>query len=286
MEYKFIDKKTKIPVLGLGTWGFGGFRESDFSQDEESICAIKAAINVGYTLIDTAELYGAGHTEELVGKAIKDIDQSTLFIISKVFKTNLKYNDVLVSCKNSLERLCTNYLDLYLIHAPNPDIPLSETMRAMDELVEKKFVRFIGVSNFSVEQMKEAQIYSQHKIVVNQIPYNLSARNKDYRGYCVNMESEIIPYCQQNGILIMAHRPLERGFLLQSHQLLDSLSKKYNKTKAQIAINWLLSKKNIITIPKSVNPEHMKENLDALGWKLDDIDMQLLDETEFSMPSA
>ncbi len=286
MEFKLLDKDFKIPVLGLGTWGIGGFMETDSSNDEESIQSIKDAIDLGYTHIDTAELYGAGHSEDLIGIAIKDLDRSKLIITSKVFKTNLKYDDVIASCKKSLEKLQTDYIDIYLIHAPNPEIPLEETMRAMDYLIEQKLVRFIGVSNFSVEEMKEAQKLSKNKIVANQIPYNLATRNKNHRGSCINMESEIIPYCQDNDIIVMAYRPIERGFLLEPNSILDELSKKYNKTKAQIAINWLISKKGIITIPKSTNIEHLKENLGAVGWNLTDEDIKLLDETKFESPSS
>ncbi|PIN81326.1 aldo/keto reductase [Candidatus Woesearchaeota archaeon CG10_big_fil_rev_8_21_14_0_10_32_9] len=286
MEFKLLDKDFKIPVLGLGTWGMGGFMETDSSSDEESIRAIKDAINIGYTHIDTAEVYGAGHTEELIGKAIKDLDRSKLIITSKVFKTNLKYDDVITSCKKSLEKLQTNYIDLYLIHAPNPKISLEETMKAMDYLIEQKLVRFIGVSNFSVNEMKEAQRYSKNKIIANQIPYNLATRNNDYKGNCTNMESEIIPYCQENDIIIIACRPIERGLLLEPNPVLDELSKKYNKTKAQIAINWLISKKGIITIPKSTNIEHLKENLCSVGWNLSIEDIKLLDETKFENPSS
>lgn len=285
MEFKSLDKGFKIPVLGLGTWEIGGLMEADSSSDNGSIKAIRDAIDLGYTHIDTAELYGAGHSEELIGKAIKDLDRSKLIITSKVFKTNLKYNDVIASCKKSLKRLQTDYVDIYLIHAPNPEISLEETMKALDYLIEQKLIKFIGVSNFSVEEIKEAQKYSQNKIVVNQIPYNLNTRNKDYIGKCINMESEIIPYCQENDIIIMAFRPIERGFLLEPNHVLDKLSKKYNKTKAQIAINWLISKKGIITIPKSTNIEHLKENLGAIGWNLSDEDMELLDKTEFESPS-
>jgi diketogulonate reductase-like aldo/keto reductase len=283
MEFKRLDKDFKIPALGLGTWGIGGFMETDSSNDEKAIQAIKDAISLGYTHIDTAELYGSGHSEELIGEATKDLDRTKLMITSKVFKTNLKYKDVIISCEKSLKKLQTDYIDIYLIHAPNSEIPLKETMSAMDYLVEQKLVRFIGVSNFSVNEMQEAQKYTKNKIIVNQIPYNLATRNKDHRGSCINMESEIIPYCQKNDIIIMAYRPIERGLLLKSNPILDELSKKYNKTKAQIAINWLVSKKGIITIPKSTNIEHLKENLGAVGWNLSDEDIKFLDETKFGI---
>lgn len=285
MEYKNLTADFKIPIIGLGTWGIGGFMEPDFSKDEESTHAIKSAIELGYSHIDTAELYGAGHTEELVGNAIKNLDRSKLIITDKVFKTNLRHDDVIAACKRSLKKLQTEFIDIYLIHAPNPEIPLKETMESLDYLVEQKLIKFIGVSNFSVAQMKEAQKYSKNRIVLNQLPYNLDTRNKDYRGGCVNMESDIIPYCQANDVTVVAYRPLERGFLLKPHSLLDNLSKKYGKTKAQIAINWLVSKKNVIAISKSTNLEHLKENLGAIGWSLSKEDIELLDGTPFESPN-
>jgi diketogulonate reductase-like aldo/keto reductase len=285
MEYKTLNNKFKIPVLGLGTWGIGGLVESDYSNDKESIISIRSALELGYSHIDTAELYGAGHTEELVGQAINEVGRSELVITSKVWKSNLSYNDLISSCNRSLEKLKTKYIDAYLIHAPNPDIPIEETMAALDYLIEEKYIRSIGVSNFTVEQLKNAQLHSKNKIAAFQIPYNLSARNKNYKGSLVNMESETIPYCQANDILVMAYRPIERGFLLRPNFLLDQLSEKYNKTKAQIALNWLISKKNIITIPKSTNLDHLKENLEAVGWTLSAEDIRLLDETEFESPS-
>jgi len=286
MEYKTINSnnsKLNLPVVGLGTWQMGGRTEANYSKDTECINAIKNAIHLGYTLIDTAESYGAGHTEELIGKAIIDVPREKLFIISKVLMTNLKHDDLINSAKQSLKRLKIAYFDLYLIHFPNPKISIQETMRAMDYLVENKITKFIGVSNFSVNELIEAQKYSKNKIVVNQIQYNLTARNKCSYGNCVNMESEIIPYCQKNDILVIADRPFDKGALLNSSntaldKLLDSLCKKYNKTKSQIAINWLISKKNIITIPMSTNPIHQKENLGAIGWKLNSEDIKLLDK--------
>jgi diketogulonate reductase-like aldo/keto reductase len=284
MKYRILGNNIQIPVIGLGTWGMGGFLEKDLSQDEKVIQAIRNALSLGYTHIDSAELYAAGHTEELIGKAIRTVDRSKLIITDKVYNTNLQYNDVIASCKKSLERLQTSYIDIYLIHAPNPNIPIEETMLAMDYLVEQNFVKFIGVSNFSVKEMIEAQKYSKNKIIVNQIPYNLSTRNKDYKNLCALMESEIIPFCQKNSITVMAYRPLERGLLLKPHPVLDKLSNKYNKTKAQIAINWLISKPGVITITKAINIKHLKENLGAVGWNLRNEDIIELDDAEFEKP--
>ncbi len=250
---------------------------SDTSRDEESVAAIKKAMELGYTHIDTAEMYGAGHSEELVGLAINGIDRESLFITTKVLPEHLRYNDCIKAAEGSLKRLNTDYIDLYLIHIPNPKIPIKETMQAMDSLVEQKKIKFIGVSNFSVKQLKEAQKYSENKIVNNQIEYNLLTRNSGM--YNVDIESEIVPFCQENDIIITAWKPLVKGILFrEKNKLLDELVEKNNKTLAQIAINWLISKKNVITIPKSTNTEHLKENLGALGWKLSEEDMKRLDE--------
>jgi len=283
MEYKTIKNETKIPVIGLGTWQIGGGNEADYSSDSSNIKLIQNAIQLGYTLIDTAEKYAAGHTEELIGQAIQNVPRDKLFIVSKVTSKNLAYDDLIMSAKKSLERLKIDYFDLYLIHSYNNAIPIEETMRAMDFLVDNKLTKFIGVSNFSVKELSEAQKHTKNKIVANQIQYSLITRNKGTYANCINMESEIIPYCQKNDIIIIAYRPLERGALIKNNETilnktLDSLSKKYNKTKTQIALNWLISKKNIIAIPMSTNPIHQKENLGALGWNLNKEDTTLLDQ--------
>ncbi len=275
MEFKKLTDTITIPVIGLGTWTIGGGDVADATYDSEDISAMKTAIKLGITHIDTAEAYALGHTEELVGRAISGFDRKSLFITSKVSPEHLSYDDLLASAKGSLQRLNTDYIDLYLIHAPNPDIPIQETMKAMDFLVEQKLVKCIGVSNFTVEQIKEAQKYTKNKIVANQIEYNLLVRNE---GRVTNdMESTIIPYCQENNILIIAWRPLAKGELAKpGFKILDELAEKYNRTQSQIAINWLISKKGIVTITKSTKIEHLKENLGAIGWKLQQEDTDQL----------
>jgi diketogulonate reductase-like aldo/keto reductase len=277
MEYKELSASVKIPVLGIGTWKMGGGMTADKTYDKENIIAIKTAIELGMTHIDTAELYGNGHAEELVGAAIQGVDREKLFITTKVKWENLKYNDVIAAAKRSLRRLGTGFIDLYLVHVPNPSIPIKETMKAMDYLVDNGFTRFIGVSNFSVEQIKEAQKNSRSKIIANQIEYNLLARNEGE--HTKDMESKIIPYCQKNGIIVTSYRPLGKGELAKPGlKLLDELAEKYGKTQAQIALNWLISKPSIIAIPKAAKTEHLKENLGALGWRLSLEDMLKLDE--------
>lgn len=281
---KIPTKKLKngfgLSELGLGTWKIGGGRETDKSRDTESIEAIKKAIAMGYVHIDTAESYGLNHCEVLVGQAIKNFSRKDLIIATKVTNTHLRYDDLLKATQNSLQRLGIDYIDLYYIHAPNPKIPLKETMKAMDKLVNDKLVRNIAVSNFTVDLLKEAQEYSENKIVANQIEYSLLTRNKGSYGskYAnnVDMESKTLPYCQENDIFVVAERPLERGILLEPNELMDKMSKKYNKSYAQIAINWLTSQKNVVTIPKSDNNQHLEENLGGVGWKMDEEDIEIL----------
>ena len=276
MEFKRLTSTIKIPVLGLGTWVMGGERETVTTDDKKNIRAIRTAVELGMSHIDTAEMYGCGHSEELVGEAISGFDRKGLFITTKVSPEHLRYNDVIASAEASLRRLRTEHIDLYLVHIPNPEIPIKEAMKAFDFLVERELVRHIGVSNFSVEQMKEAQIHTQNKIVANQIEYNLLSRNQGM--LTRNMESKIIPYCQENGIVVIAWMPLARGRLVRSgFEILDELAEKYCKTRAQISINWLISQKSVVTIPKTSNVKHLKENLGAIGWSLDKDDTCRLD---------
>jgi diketogulonate reductase-like aldo/keto reductase len=280
MESRTLKDGRQIPVLGLGTWNMGGRFSARSDQDETDVAAIQAAIRLGLTHIDTAEMYAAGHAEELVGEAIQDVPREELFLTTKVFPQHLHYDDVLRCAEASLRRLNTDYLDLYLIHIPNPSIPLEETMPAFDRLVEEGKVRSVGVSNFDVAQLEEAQARASHPVVVNQIEYNLVIRNHQGE-YNTDMESTIIPYCQDHGVVVMAYRPLLRGKLARpGYPLLDRLAEKYAKTQAQIALNWLISKPRIVTIPKSSTLAHLEEDLGALGWRLSPEDMRLLD-TEF-----
>ncbi len=276
LEYSTLGG-VRVPVLGLGTWKMGGRHERETTHDKTDVEAIKMGIQLGLTHIDTAEQYGAGHAEELVAEAIKQskVKRDQLFITSKVMSQHLHHDDVIVACKKSLERLHTDYLDLYLVHHPNPEIPITETMRAMNYLVDSHMVRMIGVSNFSVADLQEAQKYSKHKLVTNQIEYSLLAR--DAGRFTKNMESETIPYCEHHGIKVIAWRPLAYGLLAKpGFPALDALAKKYGKTQGQIALNWIISK-NMLVLVKATKIEHMKENIGAMGWRLSEDDIVALE---------
>jgi diketogulonate reductase-like aldo/keto reductase len=273
---KEIANGFSLPELGIGTAHIGGHIDPDYSKDDDSILFFKKALLEGYTHIDTSEFYGNGHTEELIGTAIKGFERKELIISTKVYKNHLKKQDLLNSARQSLSRLGISYIDLYSIHAPNADVPLEESFEALDELVAGGLVKNIGVSNFSPALLEKAQSLTQNKIVTNQIEYNLVTREKSHFHELTNMESEIVPYCQENDILLVAAVPLARGAVLEQNALMDMLSKKYKKTYAQIALNWLISQKNIVTIVKAGSESHMKENLGAVGWYMEADDVETL----------
>lgn len=257
----------RIPSIGMGTWGIGGHGSRDTSRDREAIEALQQGIELGMWSIDTAEMYGAGHSEELVGQAIKDFPREKVFIISKVLNTHLEYKEVIKACQRSLKRLQTDFIDLYLIHFPSYRVPLRETMGAMENLVEQGLVRFIGVSNFPLSLMKEAQSYlGKTKIQANEVKYNLK---------CKYDERDLLPYCQKERITLIAYTPLEEGSLA-NNKLLQEVGKKYGKTAAQVALNWLICRENVITIPKAINPRHLEENAGAMGWRMSQEDFEWL----------
>lgn len=237
--------------------------------DEADVAAIQEAIRLGITHIDTAEVYSDGHSEEVIGRAIKDFDRANLFITSKVRARHLRQDDAIASAKASLRRLGLAYLDLYLIHGPNPEIPLKETFRVLDFLFEQGLIRHLGVCNFDQPFLEEAMAATKYKIVNHQIHFNLSARAYAQNG--------VLDFCEKHQILITACRPLAHGqFAQPGHPLLDSMAAKYGKTPAQIALNWVMAHRNVVTIVKTANLEHLRENLGSLGWQLDQADIQKL----------
>ena len=267
---KHLHNGFSMPEFGLGTWQMGGRNEHDPENDDAAdIRAIRAAIELGITHLDTAEIYANGYAEELVAEAIKGYDRSKLFIISKVHHTHMSYKDVFAACAGSLKRLKTDYLDLYLLHRYSPAFPLKETMRAMNKLKDEGMIRNIGVANFGIEHLKEAQSYTNHPIVYDQVHYNLEFREAEHSG--------LLEYCQTNDILLAAWRPVEKGNLLAGiPSILQKMCDKYQKTPAQVAINWLVSQENVVTLSKTRNIEHLKENLGAIGWAMDKTDIELL----------
>lgn len=266
VDLKLLGKSgVRVPSIGLGTWGIGGYGSRDTRRDIEAIESIQRGIELGMWLIDTAEIYGAGHSEEIVGEAIKGFRRERAFIISKVLDTHLRHKELIEACQRSLNRLQTDFIDLYLIHFPNYRIPLRETMPVMEKLVEHGLVRYIGVSNFPLNLMIEAQSYLRKtKIQANEVKYNVKCRYS---------ESDLLPYCQRQGISIIAYTPLEEGSLTNNKSL-EQVGKKYGKTAAQVALNWLICKENVITIPKAMNHGHLRENAGAMGWRVSQEDLE------------
>lgn len=268
MEYRELGRTGwKVPALGQGTWGIGGLYGRDDSKDAESIAALKLGIELGMTLIDTAEAYGAGHSEEIVGRVIADA-KVEVFVATKVSPEHLSYESVIRSAKASLSRLNVKTIDLYQIHWPNPRIPIKETMRAMERLVKDGLVRFIGVSNFSVSEMEEAMSsLAKEEIVSNQVEYSLLERG---------IEHDLIPFCEREKITVIAYSPLARGKLSEPEihlgrreaNALRTLADKYGKTPSQIALNWVIRRPSVIAIPKAVRLEHVKENAGSADWSM------------------
>lgn len=266
MRYATTLEGIAIPVLGLGTWEIGGTSNPDYSQDEYLVDRLRQIIDMGYVHIDTAEMYGRGHTEELVGKAIQGTDRSKLFITTKVWRTNLQYNAVHQALESSLGRLQTDYVDLYLIHWPDGTTPLRETFRALNELCADGKVRNLGVSNFDIPLLKEAMQRSHTPIVTNQVRYNL--QNREY------VRNGLLHFCQQEGIIVTAYSPLKDGVL--HNPVVQKIAAKHHVTAGQVALAWLLQQPRVITIPKSTNLDHLQDNLESLSLELEHSDIELL----------
>ncbi len=259
----------KVPAIGLGTWMVGGGMTPDYSKDDYYVKIVKKAIELGMWHIDTAELYGDGHSEEIVGKAIKEFSRDEVFITTKVKGSHLAYDDVIKAAKRSLKRLNTDYIDLYLVHWPNPSIPLKETMKAMEKLVEIGLIRYIGVSNFDIGLIEEARSYLSKNDIVNvQNQFSLLSRSD---------EKTVIPYCKKEGITYTAYSPLGKG-ILPRDEFLGKIGEKYGKTAAQVALNWIISISNVITIPKASKFEHLEDNAGAMGWRLSKEDFKAISE--------
>ena len=253
----------EIPVIGLGTYLYRGGVEP-----------LRRGMELGARFIDTAEMYG---TEAVVGEAVRG-QRDTVFIASKVLGSHLRYQDVLEAADNSLRRLGTDWIDLYQIHWPSSRVPIGETMGAMEELVDQGKVRHIGVSNFSLGQLREAQQAMQkYPIVANQMLYNLADRR---------IERDLLPHCQKNQITIIAYSPLDRGGLTSKSLVrrrramatLAGLAAEVGKTMAQVCINWCLSRPWVVAIPKANRAEHVAANCGGTGWALTPDQVRQLDE--------
>ena len=288
----------RISQIGIGTWQFGdkwwGWGKG--YGEREAINAIRKAVELGVNFIDTAEIYGGGLSEQIVGKAVQDFREQVV-IATKVWPTHATYNGVIKACERSLKRLNVKYIDLYQVHWPNPVIPISQTMKAMEHLVKQGKINYIGVSNFSLKQLIKAQeSLKSEQIVSNQVKYNMIEREA---------EKELLPYAASEKITIIAYSPLAQGLLTGKYnpnniprdairkinilfdkqnlealqeliKLLKEIGERYGKTPGQIALNWLIKRNEVIAIPGVKNPQQAEQNAQAGDFKLSDEDITLL----------
>jgi diketogulonate reductase-like aldo/keto reductase len=257
-----------IPILGQGTWGMG----EQPSKRAREVSALRAGLDEGLALIDTAEMYGEGGAEEVVGEAIEGRRQE-VFLVSKVYPHNATRDGAIQACERTLRRLKTDYLDLYLLHWREQEPPLEETFSAFRTLVQTGKIRDYGVSNFDVNDMEEAaELPGGDGIVTNQVLYNPRRRG---------IEFDLVPYCHRLEIPIMAYSPLEgsgaaRRALLENGALKD-VAARHDATTAQVALAWVLRSGDIVAIPKAATVEHLRENRAALGVELSKDDLADLD---------
>jgi diketogulonate reductase-like aldo/keto reductase len=251
-----------VPEVGLGLWKYRGGVEP-----------LRKGVELGAVLIDTAENYG---TEDVVPQAVGRI-RDRVFIATKVSGDHLRHDGIVRAAESSLRKLGTGYIDLYQIHWPNGAVPIKETMGAMEALVDRGLVKYIGVSNFSAAELRAAQAaMSKYPIVSNQVLYNLNRRE---------IESDLLPYCQSNQVTIIAYTPLDDGRLTarsgwrpsRKLQALESVAGQVQKTLAQVALNWCTSRPNVIVIPKSNRVDRVVENCGASGWRLSPEQVRFLD---------
>jgi diketogulonate reductase-like aldo/keto reductase len=270
---KFGWTDVQVPVIGQGTWMIEG------SQDSERLAieGLRLGLDLGLTHIDTAEMYGNGKVEEMVAEAIAD-RRDKVFLVSKVLPSNASYEGTLKACKRSLKRLKTDWLDLYLLHWPGPYL-IEETMRAMEKLVAEGLVKFIGVSNFDVEELCAAErSLKNERMACDQVLYHLG-----YRG----IERHLLSYCTEHEIAVVGYAPFGHSNFPSSQsaggRVLEEIGERYGRTPRQVALNFLSHHPNIFTIAKTSRPERAIENSNGVGWELAAEDFETIDRT-FPVP--
>jgi diketogulonate reductase-like aldo/keto reductase len=256
----------EVSVIGQGTW----------KMPKEGVAAMRLGIELGMTHIDTAEMYG--NAEMHVGEAISGMREK-VFLVSKVLPSNASYKRTLRACDDSLKRLKTDYLDVYLIHWWSDSYAIGETMRAMEDLVDAGKIRFVGVSNFDVDQLRQAQqVMSRNKIVCNQVMYHLRSRGIEYR---------LLKYCRAQDIAIVGYSPFGQGNFpsagSRQGKVLAQIGEKHGRTPRQVALQFLTRSKDLFTIPKAGRTDHVRENAGGAGWRLDEEDLKLI-ESVFPPP--
>lgn len=267
LEKKFINN-FEIHPIGIGTWLMGGglFEDrtpyANYEHDEVEIKAIQHALSRGQNHIDTAEFYAAGHTEEIVGKAISGLDRSKIFLASKIWKSHATRSAVPRAVEDMLRRLDTKYLDLLYIHAPWPEISIDECLLGICDAIDAGLVRSLGVSNFNAQQLRSALGVSRHGVAAYQVHYSLLERSR--------FTEEVRVICAKEKSTVVAYKPLERKLLTNegSAENLLKLAQDAGMTVGQMAIRWLIEQPGVVTIPKATKIEHIDENLKATVFAL------------------
>lgn len=300
MDYVTLGRSDlKVSVVGLGAWQWGSSAwgwGKEYGREEVK-AAFERALELGINFVDTAELYGGGLSEQLLGEFLRS-RRNEVVVATKVSPWHLRYGSVLKAAANSLKRLAVSTIDLYQLHWPNPVVPIKSTMKAMEKLVRDGKVRHIGVSNFGRTRLQAAnEALARSQIVSNQVKYNLLQRT---------IEKELLPYAKEQGISIIAYSPLAQGLLTgkyaETHlppkgvrsfnvlfsprnlkrvspllNVLREIGRERGKTVAQVALNWLIKDPAVFTIPGAKNPKQIEENAGASGWQLNRDELQRIE---------
>jgi diketogulonate reductase-like aldo/keto reductase len=255
-----------VPVLGQGTWRMG----EAASKRKGEVAALRTGIELGMTLVDTAEMYADGGAEQVVGEAIAG-RRDRVFVVTKFYPQNATRERMAAACDRSLRRLDVEQIDLYLLHWRG-DVPLKETLAGFDDLLEAKKIRYAGVSNFDVEDMAELTRIKGglERIVTNQVLYNLERRG---------IEWDLLPWMRKRHRPVMAYSPVEEGLLTHPHPVLKAVAERHDATPAQIALAWVIRDDGLVAIPKAADPKHVRENRGAADIKLTKRDLDELDES-------
>jgi diketogulonate reductase-like aldo/keto reductase len=252
-----------VPVIGQGTWHMGESRRAE--RDE--IAALRVGLELGLTHVDTAEMYGDGGAERVLAQAIKGYPRESLFVVSKVLPSNASYSGTIKACEQSLERLGTDYLDVYLLHWWSGQHPIADTMRAMATLVKRGLTRFVGVSNFDVDEMKQAQAaLGSARLACNQVLYHLRDRA---------IERALVPHCERERVAVVGYTPLARGGFMR--EPIVAIARRLGRTPRQVALNFLTRRASLFAIPKASRAEHVRENAAALDFTLSPEDLRAID---------
>jgi diketogulonate reductase-like aldo/keto reductase len=255
-----------VPVLGQGTWRMG----DDASKRKAEVAALRTGIELGMTLIDTAEMYANGGAEKVVGEAIAG-RREQVFVVTKFYPQNATRERMAAACDRSLRRLNIEQIDLYLLHWRG-DVPLKETLAGFDDLLAAKKIRYAGVSNFDVDDMTELARLKNglERIVTNEVLYNLERRG---------IEWDLLPWMRKRHRPAIAYSPVEEGLLTGSHPVLKRVADRHDATPAQIALAWVIRQDGVIAIPKAADQKHVRENRGAADIKLTKRDLSELDES-------